>query len=172
MSNESRLSPENFQSDPMGLVSHINRSPKSGMSKMQLTIPISLRARLARASLDHSIPQLSLIRTAISAYLDTIEARFPPQPRPSPLDAPIDLVVAPVASPEAAGPVPELMPVESEPATEAEPELELESELMPTVVTEPTTPMLQVPGTCNMPDLTSEPTIAPMPRPRSSRKKS
>ena len=69
MSDESRP-------DPLSLVSHVNRS-KTGISKLQLTIPIELRARLARASSDHSIPQLALIRTAISAYLTSLEKRSP-----------------------------------------------------------------------------------------------
>lgn len=69
MSDESRP-------DPLSLVSHVNRS-KTGISKLQLTIPIELRARLARTSSDHSIPQLALIRTAISAYLTSLEKRSP-----------------------------------------------------------------------------------------------
>jgi len=64
--------------DPMDLVSHVNRS-KTGVSKLQLTIPIVLRARLARASRDHNIPQLALIRTAITAYLTSLEKKYPPE---------------------------------------------------------------------------------------------
>lgn len=54
--------------DPMGLVSHINRS-KTGISKLQLTIPIELRARMAQAALDLGCSKLALIRAAISQFL-------------------------------------------------------------------------------------------------------
>jgi len=117
------------QSDPLlGLVSHVNRSPKSQMSKLQLTIPIVLRARLARASKDHNIPQLALIRTAISAYLDKIESRFPPDETTPPLNegttpeaslgAPSP---APGSEPDIVGPGPT---TQSEEGTRIEPEPE------------------------------------------------
>ena len=55
-------------SDPMDRVSHINRS-KSGMTKMQITLSIEMRALMAEASERLGMSQLSLIRSAISAYL-------------------------------------------------------------------------------------------------------
>ena len=55
-------------SDPMDLVSHVNRS-KSGMTKMQVQLSIEMRAGMAEASKRLGMSQLSLIRSAISAFL-------------------------------------------------------------------------------------------------------
>lgn len=55
-------------SDPMDLVSHVNRS-KTGMTKMQVQLSIEMRAGLAEASKRLSMSQLSIIRAAISAFL-------------------------------------------------------------------------------------------------------
>ncbi len=54
--------------DPMDLVSHVNRS-KTGMTKMQVQLSIEMRAGMAEASKRLGMSQLSLIRSAISAFL-------------------------------------------------------------------------------------------------------
>ena len=148
-------------SDPMSLVSHINRS-RTGMSRLMLTIPISLRARLARASREHSIPQLALIRTAIAAYMDAIETRFPP----SPLGVPIGPVGGPLPVRGPSGPVPCPMPGVADAATvvqpgppEPEPEIWLVPESEPVPVAEPE-PIAMVPEPTAM---VPEPTMVPEP---------
>ena len=54
--------------DPMDLVSHVNRS-KTGMTKMQVQLSIEMSAGMAEASKRLGMSQLSLIRSAISAFL-------------------------------------------------------------------------------------------------------
>jgi len=118
--------------DPLlGLVSHVNRSPKSQMSKLQLTIPIVLRARLARASRDHSIPQLALIRTAIAAYLTSLESRYPSEELGSVPDLPDRQEGGHVASFGAPSPVSGGEPPEPDRPAVAEPEPELEPMVLP-----------------------------------------
>lgn len=129
-------------SDPMSLVSHVNRS-KTGISKLQLTIPIELRARLAQAALDLGCSKLALIRAAIAQFLVAHEeSRRSGQER----------ALVAVIGPESAVPDPE--PVGSDEPTVAEPEPE-------PVVSESTSPAP-----------TSPTSPAPTSRKASSRKKS
>lgn len=63
-----------FQSPiPWGLVEHVHRT-KTGRTTMQISLPIELRARLARAALDLGCSKLALIRVAISRFLLAHEA--------------------------------------------------------------------------------------------------
>ena len=55
-------------SDPLDLVRHVNRS-KSGMTKMQVQLSIEMRAGMNEASKRLGMSQLSIIRAAISAFL-------------------------------------------------------------------------------------------------------
>ena len=55
-------------SDPMDLVSHVNRS-KTGLTKMQIQLSIEMRAGMAEASKRLGMSQLALIRSAIKRLL-------------------------------------------------------------------------------------------------------
>jgi|SRR5271166_4924827 len=55
-------------SDPMNLVTHIKRS-ETGLTKMQITLPIGMRASLSEASSRLQMSQLAIIRAAISSWL-------------------------------------------------------------------------------------------------------
>ena len=55
-------------SDFMNRVSHVNRS-KTGMTKLQISIPIGMRASLSEASSRLQMSQLAIIRAAILSWL-------------------------------------------------------------------------------------------------------
>jgi hypothetical protein len=52
----------------MGLVAHVRRT-ESGLTKMQIQIPISTRAGMAALSKRLGISQLAIVRSALAAYL-------------------------------------------------------------------------------------------------------
>ena len=55
-------------SDNMNLVAHVNRT-EAGQTKMQIKLPISLRAGMAALSKRLGISQLAIVRSALAAYL-------------------------------------------------------------------------------------------------------
>ena len=54
--------------DGMNLVAHVNRT-ETGLTKMQIRLPISLRAGMAELSKRLGISQLAIVRSALAAYL-------------------------------------------------------------------------------------------------------
>ena len=54
--------------DGMNLVEHVNRT-EAGQTKMQIKLPISLRAGMAALSKRLGISQLAIVRSALAAYL-------------------------------------------------------------------------------------------------------
>ena len=100
--------------DNMSLVEHVNRN-KNGLTKMQIQIPISMRAGMAELSKRLGISQLALVRSALAAFLVANEAPVAPLVAPK--------VIA-EAQPEAAT---EAQPeAQAEETTEAQPEAQAE----------------------------------------------
>ena len=64
-------------SDNMNLVAHVRRTEK-GLSKMQIRLPISMRAGMAELSKRLGISQLALVRSALAAFLVANEAPVVP----------------------------------------------------------------------------------------------
>ena len=95
-------------SDNMNLVEHVRRN-KNGLTKMQIQIPISMRAGMAALSARLGISQLAVVRSALAAYLlqhePTWQGSTAPAPEPAPAPAPEP---APAPAPE---PAPALVPV-------------------------------------------------------------
>ncbi len=80
-------------SDNMSLVEHVRRN-KNGLTKMQIQIPISMRAGMAELSRRFGVSQLAIVRSALAAYLLANNAGAPaPAPAPTP-------EVTPVVAPE------------------------------------------------------------------------
>ncbi len=84
--------------DPLSLVQHVNRN-KAGLTKMQIQIPISMRAGMAALSARLGISQLAIVRSALAAYLlanaEPVTAMAAP-PEVTPLPAPETAPEAPV----------------------------------------------------------------------------
>ena len=82
--------------DPMSLVQHVNRN-KNGLTKMQIQIPISMRAGMAELSKRLGISQLAIVRSALAAFLVANEAPAPvPAPAPEIItESPEETVVVP-----------------------------------------------------------------------------
>ena len=95
-------------SDNMSLVEHVNRN-KNGLTKMQIQIPISMRAGMAELSKRLGISQLAIVRSALAAFLVANEAP-----------------VAPLVAPEVIAEAQAEEPTEAQPevATEAQPEVQ------------------------------------------------
>ncbi len=78
-------------SDNMNLVEHVRRN-KNGLTKMQIQIPIRMRADMAALSVRLSISQLAVVRSALAAYLlqhePTWQGSTAPAPEPAPAPAP------------------------------------------------------------------------------------
>ena len=78
-------------SDNMNLVEHVRRN-KNGLTKMQIQIPISMRAGMAALSARLGISQLAVVRSALAAYLlqhePTWQGSTAPAPEPAPAPAP------------------------------------------------------------------------------------
>jgi hypothetical protein len=64
-------------SDNMGLVEHVRRN-KNGLTRMQIQIPISMRACVAALSARLGISQLAIVRSALAAFLVANEAPVAP----------------------------------------------------------------------------------------------
>ena len=101
-------------SDNMSLVEHVRRN-KNDLTKMQIQIPISMRAGMAELSARLGISQLALVRSALAAFLIANEA-------------PVAQLVAPEVIAEA----------QVEEATEAQPEAQAEetTKAQPEVIAE------------------------------------
>ncbi len=91
-------------SDNMSLVEHVRRN-KNGLSKMQIQIPISMRAGMAELSERLGISQLAIVRSALTTFLIANEA-------------PVAQLVAPEVIAE----------TQVEEATEAQPEETIEAQ--------------------------------------------
>ena len=63
--------------DGMNLVEHVKRT-ETGLTKMQIRLPISLRAGMAELSKRLGISQLALVRSALAAFLVANEAPVVP----------------------------------------------------------------------------------------------
>ena len=63
--------------DGMHLVEHVKRT-EAGQTKMQIRLPISLRAGMAALSKRLGISQLALVRSALAAFLVANEAPVVP----------------------------------------------------------------------------------------------
>ena len=92
----------------MNIVSHVKRT-STGRTTMQISLSIELRAMLAKAAKQHNMSQLSLIRCAISYYM-----QWSAQPRQSGQEP------VPLASPEAIATGSGHVPVEPDLAPEPE----------------------------------------------------
>ena len=97
--------------DGMNLVAHVKRT-EAGQTKMQIKLPISLRAAMAALSKRLGISQLAIVRSALAAYLlanaEPVTAMaVPPEVPPLPAletapEAPAEAIAeAPLASTEA-----------------------------------------------------------------------
>ena len=100
--------------DNMSLVEHVNRN-KNGLTKMQIQIPISMRAGMAELSKRLGISQLALVRSALAAFLVANEAPVAPLVAPK--------VIAEAQPEEATEAQPE---AQAEETTEAQPEAQAE----------------------------------------------
>ena len=104
--------------DNMSLVEHVNRN-KNGLTKMQIQIPISMRAGMAELSKRLGISQLALVRSALAAFLVANEAPVAPLVAPK--------VIAEAQPEEATEAQPEAQPeAQAEETTEAQPEAQAE----------------------------------------------
>ena len=101
--------------DNMSLVEHVNRN-KNGLTKMQIQIPISMRAGMAGLSKRLGISQLALVRSALAAFLVANEAPVAPLVAPK--------VIAEAQPEEATEAQPE---AQAEETTEAQPEAATEA---------------------------------------------
>ena len=100
--------------DNMSLVEHVNRN-KNGLTKMQIQIPISMRAGMAELSKRLGISQLAIVRSALAAFLVANEAPVAPLVAPE--------VIAEAQPEEATEAQPE---AQAEETTEAQPEAQAE----------------------------------------------
>ena len=107
--------------DGMYLVEHVKRT-EAGQTKMQIKLPISLRAGMAALSKRLGISQLAIVRSALAAYLlanaEPVTAMAVP-PEVTPLPA---LETAPEAPVEAIAEA--QTEAQAEEATEAQPEVQ------------------------------------------------
>ena len=123
-------------SDNMSLVEHVRRN-KNDLTKMQIQIPISMRAGMAELSARLGISQLALVRSALAAFLIANEAPV------AQLVAPEVIAEAQVeetteAQPEAQAE--ETTEAQAEEATEAQPEAQAEEAPRPEAQPEAQTP--------------------------------
>ena len=97
--------------DGMNLVAHVKRT-ETGLTKMQIRLPMSLRAGMAELSKRLGISQLAIVRSALAAYLlanaEPVTAMaVPPEVTPLPAletapEAPAEAIAeAPLARTEA-----------------------------------------------------------------------
>ena len=96
--------------DGMNLVAHVKRT-ETGLTKMQIRLPMSLRAGMAELSKRLGISQLAIVRSALAAYLVANEVPVVPLVAPE--------VIAEAQPEEATEVIAEAQPEE---ATEAQPE--------------------------------------------------
>ena len=100
--------------DGMNLVEHVKRT-ETGQTKMQIRLPISLRAGMAELSKRLGISQLALVRSALAAFLVANEAPVVPLVAPE--------VIAEAQPEEATEVIAEAQTeAQTEEATEAQPE--------------------------------------------------
>ena len=100
--------------DGMNLVAHVKRT-EAGQTKMQIKLPISLRAGMAELSKRLGISQLALVRSALAAFLVANEAPVVPLVAPE-----VIAEAQPEAQAEEATEV--IAEAQAEEATEAQPE--------------------------------------------------
>lgn len=85
----------------MNIVSHIKRS-STGRTTMQISLSIELRCMLAKTARTHNLSQLSLIRCAISHYIQWLEGTQESGSQSGPLaqePVPVAVPGAPIQNP-------------------------------------------------------------------------